>query len=648
MKKFLPLVMCLLATGFISACSQSNSKVDGLSFIEIVLPDGPALGREIETENQQTIYNFLLTVSNEADENDSVFNTGKSGEKLKVEVNPGIYFIKLQAFALEDTELSDVLYEASKEHVEVFAGKVTKVSLELSKIISEAEEGNVEVSVFDPANISITGKHVLEVDDFDYEYSTLKFPGASYIWYWDGEEVENKTHETGETCAINTSKLESVETGLHTLKVEIECNGVWGEASMEVGIMPEYHVYYNKSKGGSYPTDTDTKKESTEWKLRADSDFEKYGYVSGVSPLTASCFDNNYSFYTAEFNNEGCQLDQYKFNIFNGYSASKKEAFATISTDEYFIPRMASDGDCIYFITSSRTFGEDGNEKDKFGFYFDSEKDKNNLWLIRKNESEPSNINVSDYMTVCTSVSYENGHLYVAGYEIESDHIYKENYGYDENEKTVNVYDYLYKIVKFPVENNIVNTEKGKCENIYEYYDHDVNGSNLLSEILGKSGGSGTVSVNNQITDLIVKNECIYALRCENIRSDDPYCQRFSFSVLYKDRSATAIIEESIRHLSNNETVKTDSGDYSESILPVRIYAVRRKELDFVDSNSESKALIRTVNLSDMDSILVNRNGEYGYYFDVNTYGSSLNVENHLYQAGNFESEFAPIDNSVF
>lgn len=649
MKKFLPLVMCLLATGFISACSQSNSKVDGLSSIEIVLPDGPALGREIETENQQTIYNFLLTVSNEAGENDSVSNTGKSGEKLKVEVNPGIYFIKLQAFALEDTELSVVLYEASKEHVEVFAGKVTKVSLELSKIISEAEEGNVEVSVFDPANISITGKHVLEVDDFDYEYSTLKFPDASYIWYWDGEEVENKTHETGETCAINTSKLESVESGLHTLKVEIECKGVWGEASMEVSILPVFEILYNK-------TDQENFSDNPEWVLeelnKNDSDFktcDSIKTVNGSSPLTAFCFDEDLSFYSAEYSDGTYNISRYSISPFSGYEKSSDVCSFELTGN--YISRMTTDGENIYFISQSQK-----ESKRFYNVYYDSEKDKNNLYMVSENKQYPETIDLSAYFDVCTAVGYENGYLYVAGYSAGE----SRNVIFDE--LSGNVYDYTYEIIKFPVSG--ISSLIKEAETVYSYQDHDVFGSDPLHNLAIEKRGivSGKVSVVALITDLVVKNDCVYAFRT-NFRSvDEIYYDRFySFTTLYKDKDSSSFTEIEIPAQVRENLLPNRIGN-PLSIFPLRIMAVRRRKIYFAQSNGRednldqnNKKYFRCIDFDNYNAYIPDSidnvvetfgNSEYGYQFDNIDLGSdNLYVSSHLYQIGkSVYEELEPTD----
>lgn len=622
MKKFLPLVMCLLATVLISACSQSDSKVDGLSSIEIVLPDGPALQREIETENKQTIYNFLLTVSNEASENDSVSNTGKSGEKLKVEVKPGIYFVKLQAFALEDTELADVLYEASEEHVEVFAGKVTKVFLELSKILSETEKGNVEVSVFDTANISITGKEVLEIDDFDKEYSTLKIPGASYVWSWDGEEVVN---ENDETCVINTSALSSVDAGVHTLKVEIEYNGVWADAVKEIRILPTLGVFYNKDSGAGSTV--------PEYKI-----FE----IGGVNELNennklgAFCFDNDNSYYTLSYesNSYEYKINKYFYNFNEGFIKSEIEK--TLSLEGKYISRIASDGNNLFFVTRT-VIKDDGEEYEihsQNGIYFDSEKDKANLYMLPSETNEPVLLDVSKDFTVVTAVAYEKGYLYVAGYN-NTVRIVEESYTSSNNETiTTTVSDNLYMIVKYPFENGIFNNNG---EIIESYYDHDIYGDKPLETVGQKVNSSvgGVVRVNNLITDLIVKNGCIYALRSENFALDGDYLYRdFSFSVMYKDSDSKSFL---YKKLEKNAPMNNNGNVYNCNIFPVKIIAVRRKELD-LGIYDYPNGVIASVDLSCNDSTLFYKTGEYGFYFDQVSMGSNLDVEFHPYQAGNFEA----------
>ena len=632
MKKFLPLVMCLLATVLISACSQSDSKVDGLSSIEIVLPDGPALEREIETENKQTIYNFLLTVSNEASENDSVSNTGKSGEKLKVEVKPGIYFVKLQAFALEDTELADVLYEASKEHVEVFAGKVTKVSLELSKILSETEKGNVEVSVFDPVNISITGKQVLEVDDFDKEYSTLKIPGASYVWYWDGEKVSN---ENVETCVINTSKLEYVETGSHTLKVKIEYNGVLGEAKKDVSILPVFEILYNKTTETNYS-------EKPEWVLEKLNKSYSDKTLEGSSPLTAFCFDEDLSFYSAEYseasaeNSEGTHIiSRHSISPVSGYETrSEVCSFAlTGALTGKYISRMTTDGQNIYFISQSK------DESTRYyNVYFHPENDKNNLYMVSENNQNPVNIDVSNFFDICTAVGYENGYLYVAGYSAGESRKEEFTNSY-EVIVSGDVYDYTYKIIKFPVSD--IPGSIMKAETVYSYQDHDVFGSDPLHDLAIKNKGdfSGKVSVAALITDLVVKNDCVYAFRT-NSRSveEGDWDWFYSFTALYKDKDSSSFTEIEI---SSQEDL---------SIFPLRIMAVRRRKIYFAQSNGCENRFdeyynmyfrcidFEKYNADNFDSIdnVVETYGPsvYGYQFDNIIDGSNLHVTSHFYQIG--------------
>ncbi len=622
MKKFLPLVMCLLATVLISACSQSDSKVDGLSSIEIVLPDGPALEREIETENKQTIYNFLLTVSNEASENDSVSITGKSGEKLKVEVKPGIYFVKLQAFALEDTELADVLYEASKEHVEVFAGKVTKVSLELSKILSETEKGNVEVSVFDPANISITGKEVLEIDDFDKEYSTLKIPGASYVWKWDDKEVIN---ENDETCVINTSKLEYVETGSHTLKVEINYNDVWGEAKKEVNILPVFEILYNKTTETNYS-------KYPEWVLEElnNSSSDK---LNGSSPLTAFCFDEDLSFYSAEYieSDDKHIISRHSISPVSGYE-TRSEVCSFALTGKY-ISRMTTDGENIYFISQSK------NDSTKwYNVNFHPENDKKNLYMVSEKNQTPVNIVVSKFFDICTAVGYENGYLYVAGYsagESKSEE-FTDSSGI---KLSGNVYDYTYKIIKFPVSD--ISGSITEAETVYSYQDHDVFGSDPLHDlaIKNKRDFSGKVSVVALITDLVVKNDCVYAFRTNSRSVNEGDWDRFySFTALYKDKDSSSFTEIEI------------SSPVDLSIFPLRIMAVRRRKIYFAQSNGCEKRFDEYYNLyfrcidfekynadnPDLIDNVVETYGPsvYGYQFDNIIDGSEHHVTSHFYQIG--------------
>ena len=638
MKKFLPLVMCLLATVLISACSQSDSKVDGLSSIEIVLPDGPALQREIETENKQTIYNFLLTVSNEASENDSVSITGKSGEKLKVEVKPGIYFVKLQAFALEDTELADVLYEASKEHVEVFAGKVTKVSLELSKILSETEKGNVEVSVFDPANISITGKEVLEIDDFDKEYSTLKIPGASYVWKWDGEEVLN---ETDETCVINTSKLESIETGSHTLKVEINYNGVWGEAKKEVNILPVFEILYNKTTENSDYVDSN----APQWVLEElnNSSSDK---LNGSSPLTAFCFDEDLSFYSAEYiesDSDGKHIiSRHSISPVSGYE-TRSEVCSFALTGKY-ISRMTTDGQNIYFISQSK------NDSTRYcNVYFHPENDKNNLYMVSENNQNPVNIDVSKIFDTCTAVGYENGYLYVAGYSAGESR-YEEFIVSPEIKLSGDVYDYTYKIIKFPVSD--ISGSITEAETVYSYQDHDVFGSDPLHDLAIKNQGefSGKVSVAALITDLVVKNDCVYAFRT-NSRSvyEGDWDRFYSFTALYKDKDSSRFTEIKIP-AQVQETWLSSGYEQSFSIFPLRIMAVRRRKIYFAQSNGCENRFEDTYNMyfrcidfekynadnPDLIDNVVETYGPsvYGYQFDNIIDGSEHHVISHFYQIG--------------
>lgn len=625
MKKFLPLVMCLLATVLISACSQSDSKVDGLSSIEIVLPDGPALQREIETENKQTIYNFLLTVSNEASENDSVSITGKSGEKLKVEVKPGIYFVKLQAFALEDTELADVLYEASKEHVEVFAGKVTKVSLELSKILSETEKGNVEVSVFDPANISITGKQVLEIDDFDKEYSTLKIPGASYVWKWDDEEVLN---ENDETCVINTSKLESIETGSHTLNVEINYNGVWGEAKKEVNILPVFEILYNKTTETNYST-------YPKWVLEElnNSSSDK---LNGSSPLTAFCFDEDLSFYSAEYiesdSDDKHIISRHSISPVSGYE-TRSEVCSFALTGKY-ISRMTTDGENIYFISQSK------NDSTRYyNVNFHLENDKNNLYMVSEKNQNPVNIDVSNFFDICTAVGYENGYLYVAGYsagEFKSEK-FTDSSGI---KLSGDVYDYTYQIIKFPVSD--ISGSIMKAETVYSYKDYDVFGSDPLHDlaIQNSMNFSGKVNVVALITDLVVKNDCVYAFRTNfrNVAEGTGYNDSYSFTALYKDKDSSSFTE-----------IKIPAPVQETWLFPLRIMAVRRRKIyfaqangreDYVDTNN--KRYFKCINFEkynadnpDLIDNVVETYGPsvYGYQFDNIDQGSgNLLVTSHLYQ----------------
>lgn len=641
MKKFLPLVMCLLATVLISACSQSDSKVDGLSSIEIVLPDGPALEREIETENKQTIYNFLLTVSNEASENDSVSITGKSGEKLKVEVKPGIYFVKLQAFALEDTELAYVLYEASKEHVEVFAGKVTKVSLELSKIISETEKENVEVSVFDPVNISITGKQVLEVDDFDKEYSTLKIPGASYVWSWDGEEVSN---ETDETCVINTSKLEYLETGSHTLKVEINYNGVLGEAKKEVSILPVFEILYNKT------TETNYSKEP-EWVLEElnNSYSDK---IKGSSPLTAFCFDEDLSFYSAEYseasaeNSEGTHIiSRHSISPISGYETRSEVCSFTLT--EKYISRMTTDGQNIYFISQTHN----GSYR-YYNVYFHPDNDKNNLYMVSEKNQTPVNIDVSNIFDICTAVGYENGYLYVAGYSAGESKS-KEFTDSSGIKLSGNVYDYTYKIIKFPVSD--IPGSIMEADTVYSYQDHDVFIDPLHVHDFAIENGmnfSGKVSVVSLITDLVVKNDCVYAFRTNfrNVEGGTMYKDFYSFTALYKDKDSSSFTEIKIP-AQVQETWLSSGYKQSFSIFPLRIMAVRRRKIyfaqangreDYVDTNN--KTYFRCIDFekynadnpdSFNDVVETYGDSEYGYQFDNIDLGSgNLLVTSHLYQIG--------------
>lgn len=637
MKKFLPLVMCLLATVLISACSQSDSKVDGLSSIEIVLPDGPALQREIETENKQTIYNFLLTVSNEASENDSVSITRKSGEKLKVEVKPGIYFVKLQAFSLEDTELADVLYEASEEHVEVFAGKVTKVSLELSKILSETEKGNVEVSVFDPANISITGKEVLEIDDFDKEYSTLKIPGASYVWSWDGEEVVN---ENDETCVINTSKLESIETGSHTLKVEINYNGVWGEAKKDVNILPVFEILYNKTTETNY-------RDAPEWVLEELNNSYSEKALKGSSPLTAFCFDEDLSFYSAEYSVSDSDvkhiISRYSISPVSGYE-TRSEVCSFALTGKY-ISRMTTDGQNIYFISQTH------NESYRYyNVNFNPEYDKNNLYMVSENNQTPVNIDVSNIFDICTAVGYENGYLYVAGYSAgESRHE-----GITDSsgiELSGNVFDYTYKIIKFPVSD--IPGLITEADTVYSYQDHDVF-IDPLHDFAIENGMnfSGKVSVVSLITDLVVKNDCVYAFRTNfrNVEGGTMYKDFYSFTALYKDKDSSSFTE--IKIPAQVQETRLSSGyKQSFSIFPLRIMAVRRRKIyfaqangreDYVDTNN--KTYFRCIDFekynadnpdSFNDVVETYGDSEYGYQFDNIDLGSgNLLVTSHLYQIG--------------
>ena len=644
MKKFLPLVMCLLATVLISACSQSDSKVDGLSSIEIVLPDGPALEREIETEIKQTIYNFLLTVSNEASENDSVSITGKSGEKLKVEVKPGIYFVKLQAFALEDTELADVLYEASIEHVEVFAGKVTKVSLELSKILSETEKGNVEVSVFDPANISITGKPVLEIDDFDKEYSTLKIPGASYVWYWDGEEVLN---ETDETCVINTSKLEYVETGSHTLNVEIEYNGVWGEAKKEVNILPVFEILYNKTTENSDYVDPTAPKWVLEELNNSSSD-----KLKGSSPLTAFCFDKDLSFYSAEYSVSDSDdkhiISRHSISPVSGYETRSEVCSFELTgalTGKY-ISRMTTDGENIYFISQSK------NESTRYyNVYFHPENDKNNLYMVSENNQTPVNIDVSNIFDICTAVGYENGYLYVAGYsagESKSEE-FTDSSG---NKLSGNVYDYTYQIIKFPVSD--ISGSITEAETVYSYKDYDVFGSDSLHDLAieYKMNFSGKVRVVALITDLVVKNDCVYAFRTNfrNVADGTRYNDSYSFTALYKDKDSPSFTEIKIP-AQVQETLLSGGYKQSLSIFPLRIMAVRRRKIYFAQANGRevyvdpnNKTYFRCIDFekysadnpdSINDAVETYGDSEYGYQFDNIDQGSgNLLVTHHLYQIG--------------
>ena len=505
-------------------------------------------------------------------------------------------------------------------------------------LIPEDDKKNlIMLNIFDPSTISINGPEVLEIDDFDKEYSTLKIPGASYVWYWDGEEVLN---ETDETCVINTSKLEYVETGSHTLKVEINYNGVWGEAKKEVNILPVFEILYNKTTETNYS-------KYPEWVLEElnNSSSDK---LKGSSPLTAFCFDKDLSFYSAEYiesdSDDKHIISRHSISPVSGYE-TRSEVCSFALTGKY-ISRMTTDGQNIYFISQSK------NDSTRYyNVHFHLENDKNNLYMVSEKNQTPVNIDVSNFFEICTAVGYENGYLYVAGYSAGESR--KEEFTDSSGIKlSGDVFDYTYKIIKFPVSD--ISGSIMEAETVYSYKDYDVFGSDSLHDLAieYKMNFSGKVSVVSLITDLVVKNDCVYAFRTNfrNVAEGSMYNDFYSFTALYKDKDSSSFTEIEIP-AQVQETWLSSGYKQSFSIFPLRIMAVRRRKIyfaqangreDYVDTNN--KTYFRCIDFekynadnpdSFNDVVETYGDSEYGYLFDNIDQGSgNLYVTSHLYQIG--------------
>ena len=510
-------------------------------------------------------------------------------------------------------------------------------------LIAKVLKGNSDINIFDPSTISINGPEVLEVDDFDKEYSTLKIPGASYVWSWDGEEVLN---ETDETCVINTSKLEYLETGSHTLKVEINYNGVLGEAKKEVSILPVFEILYNKTTETNYS-------EEPEWVLEElnNSSSDK---LNGSSPLTAFCFDEDLSFYSAEY--KYIKSDSVDKHIISRHSISPVSGYETRSevcsftlTDTLtgkYISRMTTDGQNIYFISQTHN----GSYR-YYNVYFHPDNDKNNLYMVSEKNQTPEKIDVSNIFDICTAVGYENGYLYVAGYSAgESRH--EEITDSLKNELSGDVYDYTYKIIKFPVSD--ISGSIMEAETVYSYKDYDVFGSDSLHDLAieYKKNFSGKVNVVALITDLVVKNDCVYAFRTNfrNVAEGTMYNDSYSFTALYKDKDSPSFTEIKIP-AQVQETLLSGGYKRSLSIFPLRIMAVRRRKIYFAQANGRedyvdpnNKTYFRCIDFekysadnpdSINDAVETYGDSEYGYQFDNIDQGSgNLLVTHHLYQIG--------------
>ena len=294
---------------------------------------------------------------------------------------------------------------------------------------------------------------------------------------------------------------------------------------------------------------------------------------------------------------------------------------------------MTTDGVNIYFISQSK------NDSTRYyNVYFHPEKDKNNLYMVSKNNQTPVNINVSNIFDTCTAVGYENGYLYVAGYSAgESRH--EEFTNSYEVMVSGDVYDYTYKIIKFPVSD--ISGLITEADTVYSYQDHYVFGSDPLHDLAkeNKRDFSGEVSVAALITDLVVKNDCVYAFRTNSRSVNEGDWDRFySFTALYKDKDSSRFTEIEI------------SSPVDLSIFPLRIMAVRRRKIYFAQSNGCEKRFEETYNMyfrcidfekynaanPDLIDNVVETYGPsvYGYQFDNIIDGSEHHVTSHLYQIG--------------
>lgn len=596
-------------------------------------------------------------------------------ESLGFEYNPELYsstFIKYHRIyipAVDSPTFGGWYYEKGTEKVElplIEEGDYEGLYLlnedyslsENVELKAKVLKGNGEINIFDPSTILINGPEVIEYENNDIKYSTVQFKNANYVWYWDGEEVEN---EFGHTCVINTSKLKNDDSVVHTLKVEIEYNGVWADSTREIRTLPDLSVLYNAT---GMPV----------WNLNDNSGAYSEAYRKGLPDsgggrqLYSYCFDSENSFYTVTrsvteyktdpdyiltLSNE-YEIKKYQFNVFDGFS--DPEVIASFpctfnKTNEVFISRIVSDGTNVYFVTRTNVKEEFEGEvfdlHSPFSINFDSEKDLNNLYMVSPGNTTPVPVDVSSDYKVVTAVAYENGFLYVAGYD-NNVRVSEQNYvldkGPDDPQETVtvSVSDTLYQIRKYPVNSGVINNSVSEV--VLAYYDSDIVGSNPLEtaghalEAQGSAfdGSLNAVAkVNNDITDLVVKNDSIFALRAQSLSVEgNQWYTEYSFTVLYKDAGNSDFAVRNLKPLCEVDA----NGELSEkSITPVRINAVRRKELEFGTRENWDSGLIISIDLSENDSTLLLKRGIYGFIFDEVSQGSGLDVELRPYKAGSYE-----------
>lgn len=260
--------------------------------------------------------------------------------------------------------------------------------------------------------------------------------------------------------------------------------------------------------------------------------------------------------------------------------------------------------------------------------------------MVSEKNQTPVNIDVSNIFDTCTAVGYENGYLYVAGYSAGESRKEEFKNSYD-NIVSGDVFDYTYKIIKFPVSD--ISGSITKAETVYSYQDHDVFGSDPLHDLAIKNQGefSGIVSVAALITDLVVKNDCVYAFRTNSRSVNEGNWDRFySFTALYKDKDSSSFTEIEL----------PAQVQQSIPIFPLRIMAVRRRKIYFAQSNGCEKIFDEYYNLyfrcidfekynaDNPDSIdnVVETYGPsaYGYQFDNIIDGSEHHVTSHFYQIG--------------